>query len=207
MHGHESILGIETKGPAIFLDRDGVINEDRNYVHSVADFHFLPGVLEACRLFVVAGFRLVVITNQAGVARGLYTVEDVEALHFWMAEQFRAASAPLSGIYFCPHHPDGIVSPYRKACLCRKPAPGLIIKANTELQIDLPRSILVGDKVSDVLAGRAAGVGRCFLLAHGSPVPTDAAIDAVISNLPELLLILAASRHQYAPIASGDGHQ
>lgn len=167
-----------------------MINDDRNYVHRVEDFHFLPGVLEACRSMVTAGFRLVVVTNQAGIARGYYTLSDLEVLHSWMMEQFRIAGAPLSGVYFCPHHPEGVVRLYRKDCDCRKPAPGLILKAQAELNIDLPNSILVGDKTSDVLAGRAAGIGRCYLLKHGSSANVAPGIDPVLTDLPELASLL-----------------
>jgi D-glycero-D-manno-heptose 1,7-bisphosphate phosphatase len=187
-------LESEPFGPALFLDRDGVINEDRNYVHRVEDFHFYPDVLEACRSIAGAGFRLVVITNQAGIARGYYTLSDLEILHSWMMGQFRLAGAPLSGIYFCPHHPDGSVEPYGKHCDCRKPAPGLIRQAQSELNIDLPNSILVGDKNSDILAGRAAGVGRCYLLRHGTPGVVATEADAVIANMTELASILRTER-------------
>lgn len=177
--------------PAVFLDRDGVINEELNYVHRIENFHFLPEVLGACSRIVSAGFRLVVITNQAGIARGYYTLADLDILHSWMSERFREAGAPLSGIYFCPHHPDGRIEIYTKSCDCRKPAPGLILRAQRELNIDLRHSVLVGDKVSDIHAGRAAGVGRCYLLG-GRLNQTDGAVaDGVVADLPELSSLLA----------------
>jgi D-glycero-D-manno-heptose 1,7-bisphosphate phosphatase len=177
--------------PAVFLDRDGVINEELNYVYRIEDFHFLPGVLSACARMVAAGFKLVVITNQAGLARGFYTPADLDVLHAWMAERFREAGAPLSGIYFCPHHPDGRIDLYTKRCDCRKPAPGLILQAQRELDIDLRRSVLVGDKLSDILAGRAAGVGRCYLLGASLNQTAAAAVDGVIADLPELAALIA----------------
>lgn len=150
--------------PAVFLDRDGVINEELNYVHRIEDFHFLPGVLEACRKLSQAGYLLVVITNQAGIARGYYDTATFEGLTRWMELQFSAAGAPLSAVYYCPHHPEAAVPVFRKSCACRKPAPGMLLRAQRELGIDLGRSILVGDKLSDIEAGTAAGVGRLFLI-------------------------------------------
>lgn len=152
--------------PALFLDRDGVVNEEIGYLHRVEDFRFLPGVLAACRRFHEAGYLLVVITNQAGIARGYYSESDFHALTRWMRVRFQEAGAPLAGVYHCPHHPDGSIAEFRKTCDCRKPAPGLIIRARDELNIDLRLSILAGDKDSDILAGQAAGVGRCYLIGN-----------------------------------------
>src|SRR5579871_4411502 len=126
--------------PAAFLDRDGVINEELNYVHRVEDFHFLPGVLAACQKFVAAGYLLVVVTNQAGIARGYYDTAAFERLTEWMKARFAEAGAPLAGVYHCPHHPEGRIEALRIACDCRKPAPGLILQAQRELGIDLARS-------------------------------------------------------------------
>lgn len=175
---------------AAFLDRDGVINEERNYVYRIEDFQFLPGALEACRRFVEAGYLLVIVTNQAGIARGYYDTADFESLTRWMEARFAEAGAPLSGVYHCPHHPDAKLSSLRMACDCRKPAPGLILQAQRQLGIDLRRSFLVGDKLSDIEAGRAAGVGRCFLVsdpqrASGAPTMTHTA-NAVVGSLSEV---------------------
>lgn len=152
--------------PALFLDRDGVINADVGYVHRIEEFRFLPGTLEACRRFHENGYILVIVTNQAGIAKGYYTEYDFRRLTDWMLEQFRDFGAPLSAVYYCPHHPHGTISAYTRICECRKPAPGLLIRAKNELSISMPQSVLVGDKHSDVLAGQAAGVGRCYQLAE-----------------------------------------
>jgi D-glycero-D-manno-heptose 1,7-bisphosphate phosphatase len=172
---------------AAFLDRDGVINEERNFVHRVEDFRFLPGVMEACREFVRAGYLLVIVTNQSGIARGYYDTRDYERLTAWMKERFVEAGAPLTAVYHCPHHPEAAVPSLRLACDCRKPAPGLILQATRELDIDLGRSFLVGDKISDIEAGRAAGVGKCFLMRepHSAP-PEPNSADAVIHSLAEV---------------------
>ena len=179
--------------PAVFLDRDGVINEELNYVHRIEDFHFLPGVLAACRELSQAGYLLVVITNQAGIARGYYDVAQFEALTVWMKRQFSEAGAPLAGVYYCPHHPEGKVEEYRKECACRKPAPGMLLQAQRELGIDFGRSILVGDKLSDIEAGRAVGVGRYFLISHASSslaAPEDVPACKRVTSLSEVVELI-----------------
>lgn len=186
--------------PALFLDRDGVINEDLGHVHRVEDFHFLPDVLVSCRKVYLAGYHLVVVTNQAGIAKGYYSVEDFENLSRWMSVQFRDAGAPLSGIYYCPHHPDGSVRKFRMTCDCRKPAPGLLLQARRELAIDMKRSILVGDKNSDVLAGQAAGIGHCYSVRHDADNPGlthSKETDQCVTSFAEVLSSLkpSFSRH------------
>lgn len=189
-----------TERVAAFLDRDGVINEDRRYVHDIDNFHFLPGALEACRRLVAAGYLLIIVTNQAGIARGYYGVRDFDALTAWMSAQFTAAGAPLAAVYYCPHHPEGVIAGLSLECDCRKPAPGLFLRAQRDLKIDMRNSIAVGDKDSDIAAAQAAGVGRCFLMdnaashrgsplaiAHGYEVVSsllEAADAAILARLP-----------------------
>jgi D-glycero-D-manno-heptose 1,7-bisphosphate phosphatase len=153
--------------PAAFLDRDGVLNEDLGYVHRVADFHWLPGAVAACRRLQNAGFALVVVTNQSGVARGLYTLADVEHLHAHMAQQLQAQGVKLTAVYACPHHPDGLPGPYRQTCDCRKPQPGMLLQALREHRLDPTQSVLFGDRASDLQAGQSAGVSRRFLVGPG----------------------------------------
>ena len=171
-----------------------MVNQDLGYVHRIEDFHFLPGVLEACNQLVELGHRIVIITNQAGIARGYYTTADLETLHNWMSEQFRKAGAALSGIYFCPHHPEGTVHQYKLLCNCRKPAPGMILRAKHELNINLADSILVGDKPSDIQAGRRAGINRCYLLTTKSAQPEAKLADGTATDLPELITHLTGSQ-------------
>jgi D-glycero-D-manno-heptose 1,7-bisphosphate phosphatase len=149
---------------AAFLDRDGVINLDRGYVHRVEDFQFLPGALTACRDLHTAGYRLIVVTNQAGIARGYYDEQTFQQITTWMSERFYEVGAPLTGVYYCPHHPDGKVSRFAIECACRKPAPGMILQAAIDHQIDVSQSILVGDKASDLEAGERAGVSQRYLV-------------------------------------------
>lgn len=150
--------------PAAFLDRDGVINFDVSYLSTWSDFRFLPGVIDALRRLQELGYQLVVITNQSGIARGKYTEADYQALTERMSAALLEQGVRLSGVYHCPHHPEGRVQALRVDCDCRKPRTGLIDQALRDIDIDLERSILVGDKPSDVEAGAAAGVGRRFIV-------------------------------------------
>jgi D-glycero-D-manno-heptose 1,7-bisphosphate phosphatase len=179
--------------PAVFLDRDGVINRESNYVHKVDEFHFIDGVFAACREMSESGYRLIVITNQAGIARGYYTEDDFLQLTKWMLDTFRQQGIEIDGVYYCPHHPVHGAGDYGRDCDCRKPAPGMILRAAQEHTLDLQRSILVGDKVTDIEAGRAAGVGCCVLVLTGHPVPDqdlDKA-DTVFDDLPGVASALA----------------
>ncbi len=150
------------RSPALFLDRDGIINVNFGYVVHAEQTVFVEGIFELCEQALTAGYRLVVVTNQAGIARGYYSEDDFHLYMDWMQQEFAEHGVPLAGVYFCPHHPEGKVERYRKVCECRKPAPGMILRAAVELNLDLAASVLVGDKASDIVAGEAAGVGRCL---------------------------------------------
>ena len=134
---------------AVFLDRDGTINEDKNYLYRREDFVFLPGVIEGLRLLRDAGFLLVIVTNQSGIGRGFYTEADFQALNRWMLDQLNRQGLPIAGVYYCPHLPDAKISAYRKECGCRKPKTGLFHQAAGDLDIDLDGSWAVGDKLRD----------------------------------------------------------
>lgn len=160
------------KRRAAFLDRDGVINADHGYVFRREDFDFVEGVLEAGALLVQRGFALVVVTNQSGIGRGLYSEADFAALNEWMSARFAAAGAPLAGVYFCPHHPLDARGAYRVECDCRKPAPGLLLQAARDLHLDPARSVLFGDRRQDLEAAAAAGVPvRILLGTDGTQLP------------------------------------
>lgn len=174
------------RSKAVFLDRDGVINVEKEYLHSWQDFEFLPTVLDTCRKINAAGYLIVIITNQSGIARGYYTMSDFEVLTARMLEAFREQGVEVADVYCCPHHPD-----YDGACLCRKPEPGMILQAVTDFDIDVSKSILAGDKESDIEAGINAGVRRNFLMQTGHDI--DAAntkADAVLSSLKALIAYL-----------------
>lgn len=138
---------------ALFLDRDGVINIDKNYVHLIDDFEFIDGIFDLCKKYQDEGYLIIVITNQAGIARGYYTTDDFNKLTHWMTEQFLAKGILLSKVYFCPHHPD-----FDQDCNCRKPKPGMLLDAAKDFDLNLSQSILIGDKQSDIDAGSNAGI-------------------------------------------------
>lgn len=150
--------------PALFLDRDGVLNEDHGYVHRWADFRWIDGAREAVAAFNAAGWLVFVVTNQSGIGRGYYTEADMTALHARMAEDLAAAGARLDAVYWCPHHPEASVAAYRHPDPPdRKPNPGMILRAMAEFAVDRDRSLMVGDKDADMEAARRAGVrGRLF---------------------------------------------
>lgn len=153
---------------AAFLDRDGVINVDHAYVHRWEDFEFVPGAVDAMRRLHQAGWLLVVVTNQSGIARGMYGQADFDALTARMRAELARQGAPVAGVYHCPHHPQGAVPELAVECDCRKPRPGLLLQAVRELDIAPGRSFMVGDKPSDLEAAARAGVGLGFLVGEGS---------------------------------------
>lgn len=151
---------------ALFLDRDGVINVNHGYVHSPGQTQWIPGIFELCLAAHAAGFLLVVITNQAGIARGHYTEQTFRDYTVWVHEQFEARGAPLAATYYCPHHPTAGLGAAMVECVCRKPKPGMILAAAAALELNLAESIMIGDSDSDMLAAAAAGVGKAFRLVH-----------------------------------------
>ena len=170
---------------AAFIDRDGVLNEERAFVHRIEDFVFVPGAIAALQALQAAGYLLVVITNQSGIARGLYTEAQYLALTAQMRERLHAAGVRLDAVEYCPHLADAPVERYRRDCDCRKPKPGMLTRAIRALDIDAKTSFIVGDRLSDIDAGRAAGLGRCFLVRTGYPLPDEALAraDAVYDDL------------------------
>ncbi|MBW8845393.1 MAG: D-glycero-beta-D-manno-heptose 1,7-bisphosphate 7-phosphatase [Burkholderiales bacterium] len=169
---------------AAFLDRDGVVNIDHGYVYRWDDFEFVPGAIDAMRRLQAAGYVLVVVTNQSGIARGFFSEAEFLALDAAMRAHLDGEGVRLSRVEFCPHLPGAKVSAYDLDCDCRKPAPGMILRAAEALDIDLASSLLFGDKPSDVEAGRAAGVGRCVQLAKNGQ-PTTSIVDHL--DLPRAL--------------------
>jgi len=137
------------KKKALFLDRDGIINEDKEYPSKPDHIVFIPAVFNVCRAAVEKDYIIVVVTNQAGVAKGLFSETDVIALHDWMSGQFRQRGIIIAGFYYCPFHKNGTVEAYARDSFCRKPKPGMFLNAAKDLNIDLSRSIMIGDKHSD----------------------------------------------------------
>lgn len=134
---------------AVFLDRDGIINVDKEYVHLIEDIEFQDGIFPFCRRIQERGYKPVVVTNQAGVAKGFFPEEDIDRLHSWMKREFQKHDVDILDFFYCPHHPEGVREAYRKESLCRKPNPGMLLAAAEKWGIDLTKSFMVGDKPSD----------------------------------------------------------
>ncbi|EML9902069.1 D-glycero-beta-D-manno-heptose 1,7-bisphosphate 7-phosphatase [Morganella morganii] len=178
--------------PAVFLDRDGTINADTGYLHEIDDFQFIENAIEAMQAIKQMGYALIIVTNQSGIARGMFTEDQFMHLTEWMDWSLADRGVDLDGIYYCPHHPEGTVEEFRQVCNCRKPAPGMLLDAQKYLKIDMGNSYMVGDKLDDMLAGRAAEVGTTVLVRTGKPVTEDAeaAADIVINSIADLPALL-----------------
>lgn len=153
---------------ALFLDRDGVINVNYGYVHTPEQTDWVPGIFELAREARKAGFAIVVVTNQAGIARGYYDVAEFERYTRWMHACFEREGAPLLATYYCPHHADAGIGDWRVTCGCRKPMPGMLLAAIDDWSIDPAHSLLIGDQPSDIDAAKRAGVPKTFLVRDGA---------------------------------------
>lgn len=147
------------KEKALFLDRDGVINKEVNYLFKIEDFIFNKGIFSLCKKFQDKGYKIIVVTNQAGIARGFYKENDFQKLTKWMINEFFNRGIIIQKVYHCPHHPK-----YTGVCSCRKPNPGMIKKSELEFNLDLSKSVLIGDKTGDIEAGKNAGIGLNILI-------------------------------------------
>jgi D-glycero-D-manno-heptose 1,7-bisphosphate phosphatase len=152
--------------PALFLDRDGVINVDRNYVYRIEDFEWVEGAVDVIRRFNARDWWVFVVTNQSGIARGYYTEEQMQELHDWLGAELSKRDASIDRIYHCPYHEEGTIARYRKDSFDRKPKPGMLIRAMTDFPVIKEQSFLIGDKQADLDAAQAAGV-RGFLFTGG----------------------------------------
>ena len=162
--------------PAVFLDRDGVLVEDRGLLVDPGQFRIIPGVPAALERLEEAGFRLIVVSNQSVVARGMLSTEGVEALHSHLLRLLEGAGAPrLDAIYFCPHHPEADLAVHRMVCECRKPRPGMLFRAAEDHGLDLAASFMVGDRMTDIAAGSAAGCRTILLQRPGTEMPPPTA--------------------------------
>jgi D-glycero-D-manno-heptose 1,7-bisphosphate phosphatase len=164
---------------ALFLDRDGVVNVEKNYLHKIEDFELVDGIVEVCRAYAENGFRIIIVTNQSGIARGMYTEEDFQLLSRWMSDHFAALGIRIDRIYHCPHHEQ-----ISGACECRKPEPGMFLSAQRDFGLDMGTSVMIGDNERDIEAARRAGVGTNILLSENART-SDA--DRIIRSLKELL--------------------
>jgi D-glycero-D-manno-heptose 1,7-bisphosphate phosphatase len=164
---------------ALFLDRDGVVNVEKNYLHKIEDFELMEGIIDVCRNYQDQGYIIIIVTNQSGISRGYYTEEDFAVLSQWMVEHFKSFGITITRIYHCPHHEsiDGF-------CECRKPSPGMFLEARKEYDLDMAASVMIGDNERDIEASLNAGVGINILL---SSEATDSKANRIIHSLRELL--------------------
>ena len=179
-----------TNKRAVFLDRDGTINEEKEYLHRIDEFSFITGAPAAIKLLNDAGFLVVVVTNQSGIGRGFYGEDAAHRLHHFMDEQLARQGARIDAYYLCPHHPLHGIGDYRKECACRKPLPGMLTSAARDLSIALGSSFIVGDKLADVEAGLAAGC-QPVLVRTGYGLSESARLPAGVPCCDD---ILAAAR-------------
>lgn len=178
---------------ALFLDRDGVINIDRGYVHHANNFEFIDGIFEISRKAHAADYKIIVITNQSGIARGYYSVQQFQQLTSWMCNQFLNEGVPIEKVYFSPFHPTAGIGVYKKDDASRKPRPGMIYQAQKEINLNLENSILIGDKASDIQAGVAAGVGLNILFKQKQTSKFKNLPCQVISSLHEAIFYINGS--------------
>ncbi|HIF9378990.1 TPA: D-glycero-beta-D-manno-heptose 1,7-bisphosphate 7-phosphatase [Photobacterium damselae] len=181
--------------PAVFIDRDGVINVDHGYVHTTDDFEYVEGVFAACKKLKEMGYLLVLVTNQSGIARGMFTEDEFLSLTEWMDWNFVDNGVEFDGIYYCPHHPEG-QGDYRQECDCRKPKPGMLISARDYLKIDMAQSVMIGDKADDMTAAKAAEVGMKILVRTGKPVTEvgEQLADVVLDSVADVPAWLASQK-------------
>ncbi len=165
---------------ALFLDRDGVINVEKDYLYKINDFEFIDGIIDLCKYYQNLGFIIVVVTNQSGIARAYYTENDFHILTSWMIEEFSKNNIKIQKVYFCPHHPD-----INGKCSCRKPEPGMLLQAAKEFDIDLENSILIGDKQRDIDAAYNAGLKTAYLFNEKKDIKQSTATK-ILSKLKDI---------------------
>jgi len=191
---------------AIFLDRDGTLNQDVGFTHRVEDLKLLPGACDGLRRLQQAGFELVITTNQSGIARGHFSEDQMHAFNAALVGRLSAEGIAIAGVYFCPFHPTEGQGPYRQDSPLRKPNPGMIRQASRELDLDPSVSFAIGDKLADVAAGKAAGC-RAILIAGGPAEPHDSRLDVtpdcVVGDLVEAADFIEQNR--LGATASGSG--
>jgi D-glycero-D-manno-heptose 1,7-bisphosphate phosphatase len=147
----------------IFLDRDGVINKEVNYLSNIEDFEFIEGVFKSCNHFLSLNYKIIIVTNQSGISRGLYSLSDYEKVTSWMISQFQNNNIEILDIFYCPHKPSSV-------CNCRKPKPGMLIDAKNKHKIDMKKSWLIGDKENDITAANNAGITNTVLVRSGHKI-------------------------------------
>ena len=165
---------------ALFLDRDGVINIEKDYLYKIEDFEFIDGIFDLCKYYAKQDYLIFVVTNQSGIARGYYSENDFNILTSWMIEEFLKHKIKIQKVYHCPHHPDitGI-------CECRKPSPKMLLDAKNEFNIDMKNSLIIGDKERDIQAGLNAGLHETYLFDEYNKI-THSSATKIINKLEDI---------------------
>lgn len=166
-----------------FIDRDGVINKEKQYLYKIDEFEFTDHCIDALRHIIAADYRIIIVTNQSGIGRGYYTEADYHTLTDWYLGELAAQQIAITAVFFCPHHPSAALGRYRKQCHCRKPKPGMILTAARRYGVDLAASVMIGDKLSDIQAGEAGGVGKNILVKR-EPPPATTTTATTTANRP-----------------------
>ena len=165
---------------ALFLDRDGVINIEKNYLYKIEDFEFIDGIFDLCRFFQKKGYKIFVVTNQSGIARGYYNQKDFDILTTWMIKEFKKENIVINKVYFCPHHPN-----ISGDCKCRKPNSGMFVDADNDFKIDFENSVMIGDKQSDIDAAHKVGIKETYLFNEKKDI-TSSDATKIVNNLYEI---------------------
>ena len=168
----------------IFLDRDGVINKDINYLHKIDDFEFIDGIFDVCLYFQSLGYKIIIITNQSGISRGYYSHSDYQKVTQWMLDQFKYKNINILDVFHCPHGPDS-------TCDCRKPKPGMFLKAKDKHNTDMEKSWMIGDKERDTIAANSAGIDNTILIrsSHRIDEPNSNA-KIILDSIQQVKLIM-----------------
>ena len=161
-----------------FLDRDGVINHEVNYLHRISDFKYTHRCIEGLRIIASLGYKLAIITNQAGIAKGIFTEEQYKSLTEWMLSDLKNNGVEILECLYCPHHPDAKIKKYRTKCEFRKPGTKMLEAIKSRHNVDMNKSILIGDKISDIRSANSSGVGQAFLVKSGHPIVPHQLLDA-----------------------------
>jgi len=172
-------MELTEKRPALFLDRDGVINVEKNYLYKKEDFEFIDSIFELCKFYQSKNYLIIVVTNQSGIARGYYSEADFSNLTFWMVNEFEKNGVQIDQVYHCPHHPD-----ISGKCTCRKPEAGMLLQASKDLHVDLKNSVMIGDKERDIQAALNAGLKETYLFTN---LHVETKATKIINNLKDLI--------------------
>ncbi|MCA3950713.1 D-glycero-alpha-D-manno-heptose-1,7-bisphosphate 7-phosphatase [Vibrio vulnificus] len=174
-----------------FLDRDGVINEEVNYLHEIEKFKYTYRFKEGVKRLKSLGYEIVIVTNQAGIAKGIFSQENYSELTSWYIKDLERDNIDILDVYYCPHHPNGILPELSYDCICRKPKPGMLLMAEKEHNIDLKESILIGDKISDAKAGVNANLKHVFLVSTGHYIDRNEWDEPIYDSILEVAGLLS----------------